>query len=132
MLRCNSGDTDSLVAGVPWPPSDQHTPNTGTKAEPAFIRKDDKSPLSPPLSSGLILQASQNAMAWSQWNTRYRKLGLELSLKQPISKSSLCHWGNNCSSNFCRTRSTMRNSRTPNTEVFPLSSVAWMPTTRSF
>ncbi|GFW28325.1 uncharacterized protein TNCV_4639921 [Trichonephila clavipes] len=77
---------------------------TGTKAELVFIRKHKRSTLRPPLSSGLTPLASQVAMAWSQWNTRYRVHGSELCLKQPISSSSLRHCGTNCSSTFCRRR----------------------------
>ncbi|GFV70740.1 uncharacterized protein TNCV_2023041 [Trichonephila clavipes] len=63
----------------PWPPSDQHMAITGTKAALTFIRKHNKSPLLPPMSSGLI--PLQTAMTWSQWKTRYRAPGLELPLK---------------------------------------------------
>ncbi|GFV65748.1 uncharacterized protein TNCV_4153841 [Trichonephila clavipes] len=54
-----------------WPPSDQHTVITGTKAEPAFIRKHNRSPLRPSMSSGLASLASQTAKAWNQWNTAF-------------------------------------------------------------
>ncbi|GFX78133.1 hypothetical protein TNCV_5134811 [Trichonephila clavipes] len=53
--------------------------NTVITAEPAFIRKRNRSPLYPPMSSGLTPLASQMAMAWIQWNTRYRTPDLELS-----------------------------------------------------
>ncbi|GFX79420.1 hypothetical protein TNCV_1715701 [Trichonephila clavipes] len=53
----------------PWLPSDQHTVITGTKAEPAFIKKRNIYQ-SCPMSSGLTLQASQTAMAWSQGTGR--------------------------------------------------------------
>ncbi|GFV75117.1 uncharacterized protein TNCV_3189701 [Trichonephila clavipes] len=69
------------LQAFPWPPSDQHKASTGTKAEPVFIRKQNRSPLHPPLSSSLKLLASQMAMARSQWNTRYRAFDSELSLK---------------------------------------------------
>ncbi|GFY32783.1 uncharacterized protein TNCV_4638891 [Trichonephila clavipes] len=85
------------LQALSWLPSDQHT---GTKAEPSFIRKHNRSPLSPPMSSGRTSLASYTAMAWSQWNTGYRARSLELYLKQRISNSTLCHCGNNFSSNF--------------------------------
>ncbi|GFU64702.1 uncharacterized protein TNCV_876251 [Trichonephila clavipes] len=62
----------------PWP--DQYTATTGTKAEPAVIRKHNRSPLRSPMSSGLTPQASQTSMAWSRLNIRYMVPGLELSL----------------------------------------------------
>ncbi|GFW77314.1 uncharacterized protein TNCV_924301 [Trichonephila clavipes] len=60
---------------------DLHMAITGTKAEPAFIGKRNRSPLRPPMSSGLTPLASQTAMAWSLWNARYRAPGMELTLK---------------------------------------------------
>ncbi|GFX66296.1 uncharacterized protein TNCV_342701 [Trichonephila clavipes] len=63
-----------------WPPSDQHTTITGTEAEPALIRIHDRSPLRLPMSSDLT-QASQTAMAWSQWNTCCRAPDSDLSSK---------------------------------------------------
>ncbi|GFT70196.1 hypothetical protein TNCV_3456571 [Trichonephila clavipes] len=113
------------------PHSDQNTTIIGTKAEPASIRKHSRSPLRPRVSSGLTPLASQTSMAGSQWNTRYSAPGSELPLKLPISNSSLSHCGTNSSSNFCRIRSTMRHSHTPNTDVLPLSSATWLPGTRS-
>ncbi|GFY03020.1 uncharacterized protein TNCV_980251 [Trichonephila clavipes] len=41
-----------------WSPSDQHTAITGTNAEP-FIRKHNRSPFHPPMSSGFSPPASQ-------------------------------------------------------------------------
>ncbi|GBM25674.1 hypothetical protein AVEN_207449-1 [Araneus ventricosus] len=64
-----------------WPPSNQHTAIIGTKAEPTFIRKHNRSPLRPPMSSSLTPLASQTAVIWSQWNSRYRASGSKLSLK---------------------------------------------------
>ncbi|GFX33378.1 hypothetical protein TNCV_812401 [Trichonephila clavipes] len=49
----------------------------------------------------------------------------EAVLKKPISNSSLCQCGTNCSSNFCRRCNTMGHSRTPNTAVFLPSSAPW-------
>ena len=68
---------------LPWPPSDINTATaiTDTMAEPAFIRKHNRSPLHPPMSSGLTQLASQTSMVWSQWNTCYRVPGSELSLE---------------------------------------------------
>ncbi|GFW46776.1 hypothetical protein TNCV_2981321 [Trichonephila clavipes] len=63
------------------------------------------------------------------WYTHYKALGLELSLKLPISNSLLCHWGTNCSSNFCCRRSMLRHSHSPNTVVFPLNSIRLKKTT---
>ncbi|GFX66323.1 hypothetical protein TNCV_342971 [Trichonephila clavipes] len=48
--------------------------------------------------------------------------GSEVSLKLPISNSSLHHCDTNCSSSFCRRRSPMRHSLKTKTEVSPLSS----------
>ncbi|GFX27502.1 uncharacterized protein TNCV_4995571 [Trichonephila clavipes] len=64
-----------------WLPSDQHRAITGSKAKPAFIRKHNRSPLYLPMCSGFTRLASQTAMAWSQWNTRYRAPASELSMK---------------------------------------------------
>ncbi|GFU98784.1 uncharacterized protein TNCV_1215001 [Trichonephila clavipes] len=61
--------------------------------EPAFMRIHNRSPLRPPIISGLTPLALQTAMAWCQWNRRYREPGSRLSLKQLISNSLLCHWG---------------------------------------
>ncbi|GFU78251.1 uncharacterized protein TNCV_5008311 [Trichonephila clavipes] len=74
MLHYKSG-------AFPWPPSDQHIAITGTKEEPAFFRKHKRFQLCPLMSSGLTLMVSQMAMAWSQWNTRYRASCSELFLK---------------------------------------------------
>ncbi|GBM13952.1 hypothetical protein AVEN_152380-1 [Araneus ventricosus] len=63
-----------------WPPSKQHTAITGTKAEPAFIRKHNRSPIRPPMGSSLTSLMSQSAVVWRQWNARYRASGSELSL----------------------------------------------------
>ncbi|GFU23207.1 hypothetical protein TNCV_3516321 [Trichonephila clavipes] len=63
----------------PWPPTDQHTAIPGTKTKPAFIR--NATDLLPPVSLGLPPRALQTAMACSQWNTRYRAPGSELSSK---------------------------------------------------
>ncbi|GBN91001.1 hypothetical protein AVEN_196592-1 [Araneus ventricosus] len=62
-----------------WPPSNQHTAITGTKAEPPFIRKHNRSPLRPSISSSLTPLKPQTAVLWSQWNARYRGSGSELS-----------------------------------------------------
>ncbi|GFY35985.1 hypothetical protein TNCV_4843571 [Trichonephila clavipes] len=40
----------------------------------------------------------------SQWNTRYRAPRSELSLKKPISNTSLCLCGTSCIWNFCLRR----------------------------
>ena len=64
-----------------WPSSDQHTAITGTKTESAFIKNHNRSPLRPLMSSGLTPLESQTAMAWSQWNARYRAPGSELFFK---------------------------------------------------
>ncbi|GFU07022.1 uncharacterized protein TNCV_3885861 [Trichonephila clavipes] len=69
------------LQAFPWPPSYQHKAIPGTQVEPTFIRKYNKYPPRPPMSSGLTSLASPTAMAWSQWNTRYRVPGSELSLK---------------------------------------------------
>ncbi|GFX74357.1 transposable element Tcb2 transposase [Trichonephila clavipes] len=42
-----------LLQAFPWPPSDQHTAHTGTKAEPAFLRKHNRFLIRPPMSSDL-------------------------------------------------------------------------------
>ncbi|GBO13207.1 hypothetical protein AVEN_87012-1 [Araneus ventricosus] len=52
----------------------KHTAIIGTKAEPAFIRKNNRSPLRPPMSSSLTPITSQMAVIWNQWNARYRRL----------------------------------------------------------
>ncbi|GFX28318.1 uncharacterized protein TNCV_1125721 [Trichonephila clavipes] len=41
------------LQAYPWHLSVQHTAITGTKAVPAFPRKHNRSPLRPPMSSGL-------------------------------------------------------------------------------
>ncbi|GFX19867.1 transposable element Tcb1 transposase [Trichonephila clavipes] len=65
--RCSVSRLQTVWLQVfPWLPSDQHTAITGTKAEPAFIRKHNRSPLHHPMSSGLTPLASKPAMAWSQ------------------------------------------------------------------
>ncbi|GFY28614.1 uncharacterized protein TNCV_4150451 [Trichonephila clavipes] len=51
------------LQAFPWPPSGQHTAITGTKVELAFIRKHNRSPHHPLMSSGLTPLASQTAMA---------------------------------------------------------------------
>ncbi|GFV43699.1 hypothetical protein TNCV_880251 [Trichonephila clavipes] len=53
-----------------WSPSYQHTANTDTMVEHAFIRKHNRSPLRPPMSPGFSLLASQMERTWSQWNTQ--------------------------------------------------------------
>ncbi|GFW91813.1 transposable element Tc3 transposase [Trichonephila clavipes] len=40
-----------------WPPSDRHTAITGTYVELAFIKKRNRSPLHPPMNSGLVEEA---------------------------------------------------------------------------
>ncbi|GBM54085.1 hypothetical protein AVEN_247699-1 [Araneus ventricosus] len=82
--RCTSSVSwpqTGWLQAVNWPPSNQHTAITGTKAEPTFIRKHNRSPLRPPMSSNLTPLMSQTAVVWSQWNARYRSSGSELSLK---------------------------------------------------
>ncbi|GBM06333.1 hypothetical protein AVEN_121376-1 [Araneus ventricosus] len=69
------------LQALTWPPSNQHTAITGTKGKPASIRKHNRSPLRPPMSSNLTPLTSQTAVVWSQWNARYRASGPELSLK---------------------------------------------------
>ncbi|GBL98108.1 hypothetical protein AVEN_84604-1 [Araneus ventricosus] len=64
-----------------WPLSNQHTAITGTKAEPAYIRKHIRYPLRPPMGSSVTPLTSQTAVVWSQWNARYKASGSELSLK---------------------------------------------------
>ncbi|GFV28305.1 uncharacterized protein TNCV_22301 [Trichonephila clavipes] len=76
-----SGSQTVWLQAFLWPPSEQHMAITGTKTEPAFIKKHNRSPLYPPMSSGLTPLTSQTAMAWSQWNTRNRASDLELFLK---------------------------------------------------
>ncbi|GFX59604.1 uncharacterized protein TNCV_3753691 [Trichonephila clavipes] len=49
----------------PWLSSDRHTAITSTKARPALIRKRNRSPFRPPMSSGLTPLASQTSMTWS-------------------------------------------------------------------
>ncbi|GFS94005.1 uncharacterized protein TNCV_4480551 [Trichonephila clavipes] len=51
---CVSRPPTVWLQAFPWPPSDQHTVITGTKAESACIRKHNKSSLCSPMSSGLI------------------------------------------------------------------------------
>ncbi|GBM85824.1 hypothetical protein AVEN_129966-1 [Araneus ventricosus] len=70
-----------LLQALTWPPSNQHTAITGIKAEPIFIRKHNRAPLRPPMSSILTPLTSQAAVVWSQWNVRYRTSDSELSLK---------------------------------------------------
>ncbi|GFV82149.1 hypothetical protein TNCV_2790471 [Trichonephila clavipes] len=77
-----------------------------------------KPPLRSSMSSDLTPLPSQTVMVWSHWNTRYRTPGSELFLKLPISNSSLCYGCTNFSSNFCRRRSTLRHSRTPNSRSY--------------
>ncbi|GBN31909.1 hypothetical protein AVEN_236559-1 [Araneus ventricosus] len=48
-----------------WPPFNQRTAITGTKEEPAFIRKHNRSPLRPPVSFSLEPITSQTAVVWS-------------------------------------------------------------------
>ncbi|GBM80632.1 hypothetical protein AVEN_140557-1 [Araneus ventricosus] len=48
--RCRSSVSKpqtGWLQALTWPPSNQHTAITGTKAEPAFIRKHNRSPLRP-------------------------------------------------------------------------------------
>ncbi|GBM21172.1 hypothetical protein AVEN_50904-1 [Araneus ventricosus] len=82
--RCRSSvsrpQTGWLQALI-WPPSNQHTTITGTKAEPAFIRKHNRSELRPPMNSSLTPLTSQTAVIWSQRNPRYMVSGSELYLK---------------------------------------------------
>ncbi|PRD33164.1 UNVERIFIED_CONTAM: hypothetical protein NCL1_18274 [Trichonephila clavipes] len=54
---------DSLIAGIPWCPSDQHTAITGIKAEPAFIKKHYRSLLRPPMSSDVTPHSLPNNTA---------------------------------------------------------------------
>ncbi|GFU75586.1 uncharacterized protein TNCV_2863011 [Trichonephila clavipes] len=61
-----------LLQAFSWLPSDQRMAITGTKAESAFIRKHNRSPLRPQMNSGLIPMVSQMAMAWSRWNVHYK------------------------------------------------------------
>ncbi|GFW92251.1 uncharacterized protein TNCV_3541371 [Trichonephila clavipes] len=62
---CRSSVPSSIwLYALPWPPFDQHAAITSTKAETAFIRKHNKSPLRFPMSFGLTLLALQTAMAW--------------------------------------------------------------------
>ncbi|GFX12063.1 putative transposable element [Trichonephila clavipes] len=65
------------LQAFPWPTSEQHTAITGIKAEPAFIRKHNRSPLRLPMNSHLAPLASQSIMAWSQCNAHCRAPGLE-------------------------------------------------------
>ncbi|GFX74244.1 uncharacterized protein TNCV_2912771 [Trichonephila clavipes] len=60
-----------------FPPADQHI----EPAKPVFIRKHNRSPLRPPMSSGLTLLVSQMVMACSQRNTRKRVYSSEQSWK---------------------------------------------------
>ncbi|GFX36889.1 uncharacterized protein TNCV_4000491 [Trichonephila clavipes] len=58
-----------------------------TNTLPSLVSKqnrsseNNRSPLRSLMSSGLTPLASQTAMAWSRWNTRYRAPGSKLSLK---------------------------------------------------
>ncbi|GBM04276.1 hypothetical protein AVEN_41080-1 [Araneus ventricosus] len=82
--RCRSSVSrphTGWLQALTWPPSNQHTSITGTKAEPAFIRKRNRSPLRPPMCSNLTPLTSQTAVVWSQWNASYRASVSELSLK---------------------------------------------------
>ncbi|GBN55559.1 hypothetical protein AVEN_75079-1 [Araneus ventricosus] len=82
--RCRSSASKpqtGWLQALTWPPSNQNTTITGTKAEPASIRKHSISPLCPPISSGLTPLTSETAVVWSQWNARYKASGSELSLK---------------------------------------------------
>ncbi|GFU83634.1 hypothetical protein TNCV_1411721 [Trichonephila clavipes] len=58
------------LQAFPWPPSENQRSITGTKAEPAFIRKHNISPLRPPLSYGLTTLAVRCAttrfVEWAQ------------------------------------------------------------------
>ncbi|GBL77817.1 hypothetical protein AVEN_153014-1 [Araneus ventricosus] len=67
-----------LLQALNWAPSNLQTAITDTKAEPAFIRKHNRSALRPPMSSSLTPLTSQTAVVWSQWNARYRTSGSEL------------------------------------------------------
>ncbi|GFT13966.1 hypothetical protein TNCV_2615981 [Trichonephila clavipes] len=58
-------DKPALLQAFLCPPSDQHTAITVTKAESAFIRKSNTSPLRLAMSSGLTPLVSQTAMSWS-------------------------------------------------------------------
>ncbi|GFS54347.1 uncharacterized protein TNCV_4808571 [Trichonephila clavipes] len=91
----------------------QHPVITGTKVEPGFIRKHNRSPLRPPVSSGLKPLASQTSMAWSQLNTPYR--APDAGSFQRSNQFLIVR----CVTVFCRRRSTMRHSRMPKTVVFP-------------
>ncbi|GFU68317.1 hypothetical protein TNCV_834441 [Trichonephila clavipes] len=51
--------SDNLVASVPLALSEQHTTITGPKAEPAFIRKHNISPLRSQMSSSVTALASE-------------------------------------------------------------------------
>ncbi|GFW23743.1 uncharacterized protein TNCV_2032861 [Trichonephila clavipes] len=58
--RCSVSRLQTVWLQVfPWLPSDQHTAITGTKAEPAFIRKHNRSLLRLPVSSGLTSLARE-------------------------------------------------------------------------
>ncbi|GBM83764.1 hypothetical protein AVEN_28478-1 [Araneus ventricosus] len=82
--RCRSSvsrpQTDWLQE-LTWPPSNQNMAITGTKEEPTFIRKHNRSPPRPPMSSSLTRLTSQTAVVSNQWNALYRASVLELSLK---------------------------------------------------
>ncbi|GFV40956.1 hypothetical protein TNCV_2665471 [Trichonephila clavipes] len=99
---------------------------TGANAEPAFIRTSNRFPLNTPMSSGLTPLASQTAMAWSQWNTRYKAPGSQES----ISISFLYQCGTNCSTNFCHRHSKKLHNRTSNTVIFLLFNAMSPPGTR--
>ncbi|GBL94678.1 hypothetical protein AVEN_83992-1 [Araneus ventricosus] len=80
--RCRSSVSrkqTGWLQALTWPPSNQHTAITGTKAEPSFIRKHNRSPLNSPMSSSWTPLTSQTAVVWSQCNARYRASGSELS-----------------------------------------------------
>ncbi|GFX88383.1 dimethylaniline monooxygenase 5 [Trichonephila clavipes] len=62
-------------------PGHQHTAITGTKAEPAFIRKHNRSPLRPPEIPSLLTLMLLNTVVWSQCNACFRAFGSKVSLK---------------------------------------------------
>ncbi|GBN80486.1 hypothetical protein AVEN_143961-1 [Araneus ventricosus] len=62
--RCRSSVSRTQTCwlqALTWPPSNQHTAITGTKAEPAFIRKHNRSPRRPPMSSLRLISTINNA-----------------------------------------------------------------------
>ncbi|XP_068084145.1 lysosomal acid glucosylceramidase-like [Anabrus simplex] len=52
------------IQALTWPPPNQHTAITGTKAEPTFTGNHNGPPLHPPMSSRLTPLKSQTAMVW--------------------------------------------------------------------